>query len=209
MSLGENIKRRREELKLSQESVAERLGVNRQAVSKWETGQSKPTAGNLIQLAEVLETSLSDLAAPEGKVGDPAAPGEKRRRKTPNPILRANMTKWAIILQAGFLRSCAVFLRQFRENPEDQSRLGLFWFLLVLLLACSVWMTSNHRFEPDEDRRKRNVTIELLYCILQTMVALLNTYLGLGLVGAVIMIVIGAVYLLYVNPRFMGRKLTK
>ena len=55
MNLGENIKRRREQLKLSQECVAERLGVSRQAVSKWETGLSEPTTGNLIQLAEVFE----------------------------------------------------------------------------------------------------------------------------------------------------------
>ena len=59
MTLGENIKNRREELKLSQEYVAEQLGVSRQAVSKWETGQSEPTASNLIQLAEVFDINLS------------------------------------------------------------------------------------------------------------------------------------------------------
>ena len=42
MSLGENIKAKRNELKLSQEYVAEQLGVSRQAVSKWETDQSEP-----------------------------------------------------------------------------------------------------------------------------------------------------------------------
>ena len=41
MALGENIKSRREALKLSQEYIAEQLGVSRQAVSKWETGQSE------------------------------------------------------------------------------------------------------------------------------------------------------------------------
>ena len=40
MALGENIRRRREELRLSQGYVAEQLGVSRQAVSKWETGVS-------------------------------------------------------------------------------------------------------------------------------------------------------------------------
>ena len=64
MELGEAIRRRREELKLSQEYVAERLGVSRQAVSKWETGQSEPTAGNLVQLAEVLETTVDTLFRP-------------------------------------------------------------------------------------------------------------------------------------------------
>lgn len=36
MSLGENIRNKREELKLSQEYVSEKLGVSRQAVSKWD-----------------------------------------------------------------------------------------------------------------------------------------------------------------------------
>lgn len=40
MTLGERIKDRREKLKLSQEYVAEQIGVSRQAVSKWETGVS-------------------------------------------------------------------------------------------------------------------------------------------------------------------------
>lgn len=40
MSLGDNIRKRRKERKLSQECVAEQLGVSRQAVSKWETGVS-------------------------------------------------------------------------------------------------------------------------------------------------------------------------
>ena len=40
MALHENIRARRTQLKLSQEYVAEKLGVSRQAVSKWENGVS-------------------------------------------------------------------------------------------------------------------------------------------------------------------------
>ncbi|MBN1891935.1 MAG: helix-turn-helix transcriptional regulator [Clostridiales bacterium] len=65
MSLGENIKTKRIELNLSQEYVADQLGVSRQAVSKWETGQSDPTAANLTELAALFEISLSELVAPE------------------------------------------------------------------------------------------------------------------------------------------------
>ena len=62
MSLGENIKAKRNELKLSQEYVAEQLGVSRQAVSKWETDQSEPTAKNLTELAAIFQISLGDDA---------------------------------------------------------------------------------------------------------------------------------------------------
>ena len=39
MALHENIRARRTQLKLSQEYVAEKLGVSRQAVAKWEAGK--------------------------------------------------------------------------------------------------------------------------------------------------------------------------
>ena len=65
MSLSKNIKIKRKELKLSQEYIAEQLGVSRQAVSKWETGQSEPTAKNLRELADLFGISLSELVEPE------------------------------------------------------------------------------------------------------------------------------------------------
>ena len=93
MALGENIKSRREELKLSQEYIAEQLGVSRQAISKWETGQSEPTASNLIQLAEILELNLSELVDPQKNNKEPSTSENERHKKEPNLILRANLTK--------------------------------------------------------------------------------------------------------------------
>ena len=66
MALSDNIRCRRTELKLSQEAVAERLGVSRQAVSKWETGQSEPSAEKLMELATLFEISLAELIDPQG-----------------------------------------------------------------------------------------------------------------------------------------------
>ncbi len=80
---------------------------------------------------------------------------------------------------------------------------------LVLLLCSSVWMASNHRWEADMARRRRNTRIELGYCCAQLCAAFLTVRFGLGLAGAVLMIAAACVYVLYVNPRFMGRKLTK
>lgn len=80
---------------------------------------------------------------------------------------------------------------------------------LVLLLCSSVWMASNHRWEADMARRRRNTRIELGYCCAQLCAAFLTVRFGLGLAGAALMIAAACVYVLYVNPRFMGRKLTK
>lgn len=46
---------------LNQETLAERVGVSRQAVSKWETGEAQPDFAKLIALADALEVSLDEL----------------------------------------------------------------------------------------------------------------------------------------------------
>ena len=132
MNLGENIKNRREELKLSQEYVADQLGITRQAVSKWETGQSEPTASNLIQLAEVFEISLSELTDPQRNVGEQSTSEKELHEKNPNPILRANLTKWAIIFQVAFLNSSAVHIHAYLNNMEDKVYFGLIIFDLII-----------------------------------------------------------------------------
>ena len=60
-SLGEAIKERRTALGMTQEFVAEQLGVSRQAVSKWENGTSDPSTANLFALAKLFGISVEDL----------------------------------------------------------------------------------------------------------------------------------------------------
>jgi transcriptional regulator with XRE-family HTH domain len=46
---------------MTQEFVAETLGVSRQAVSKWESGVADPSTSNLIALAKLFEIEPEDL----------------------------------------------------------------------------------------------------------------------------------------------------
>ena len=59
--LHENLRLKRRERGLSQEELASRLHVVRQTISKWEKGQSVPDAEQLIKLAVILETTVSEL----------------------------------------------------------------------------------------------------------------------------------------------------
>ena len=61
VSLGEAIKQCRVEKKMTQEFVAERIGVSRQAVSKWESGLSDPSTTNLIALAKLFDITPEEL----------------------------------------------------------------------------------------------------------------------------------------------------
>ena len=61
MTLGERMKALRISRKMSQETVAELVGISRQAVNKWEHDQSTPSTDNLFKLAEILGTSVDQL----------------------------------------------------------------------------------------------------------------------------------------------------
>lgn len=60
-SLGDVLKQHREECKMTQEFVAEAVGVSRQAVSKWENGTSDPSTSNLLALAKLYKISPEEL----------------------------------------------------------------------------------------------------------------------------------------------------
>ena len=82
-------------------------------------------------------------------------------------------------------------------------------FSLILLALSSIWMAANHRYETDKNQRRKNANIELGYCCVQLLAGLLTIQFGLGLLGAAMIIAVAAVYILYINPKFMSRKLTK
>ncbi len=60
-SLGEVLKAYRMQCKMTQEFVAESIGVSRQAVSKWESGTSDPSTSNLFALAKLYKISVEQL----------------------------------------------------------------------------------------------------------------------------------------------------
>lgn len=60
-SLGEVLREERTRCKMTQEFVAESLGVSRQAVSKWENGTTDPSTSNLLALAKLYGVSAEDF----------------------------------------------------------------------------------------------------------------------------------------------------
>ena len=61
MNLSEKILYCRKKAGLSQEALAEKLGVSRQAISKWETGAADPSTANLLALAKLYGVSAEEL----------------------------------------------------------------------------------------------------------------------------------------------------
>ena len=61
MTIGQKILKLRNDAGISQEHLAETLGVSRQSVSKWEMDQALPQIDKVIQLAELFSISTDEL----------------------------------------------------------------------------------------------------------------------------------------------------
>nr|WP_084178174.1 helix-turn-helix transcriptional regulator [Clostridium sulfidigenes] len=65
LNFKENLKKLRKEKNISQEQLAEKLNISRQAISKWESGKAYPDIDNLILLRDIFNVSLDELMVNE------------------------------------------------------------------------------------------------------------------------------------------------
>ena len=204
MTLGERLKMYRTQKGLSQEKIAEMLDVSRQAVTKWEAGQTTPSSDNLIALANLYDVSLDELIGKnENEIV--SAEGEKRFSPKHNPILRNNFIIIAIIAQAAFLNIAIQPL--YTEGTPYHIIFLLFKYLP--LLAASVWMAFNLHYEKDEKQRKKNTLIELAYCVVMAVIALVGYYTNWYFIAAVSLLSVALIYIFVINPKYMNRHLVK
>lgn len=73
MTMGQRIAQRRKQLGLSQEALADAVGVSRQAVSKWELDEAQPDAAKIVLLAKTLELTTDELLLGETEEERPTA----------------------------------------------------------------------------------------------------------------------------------------
>ena len=101
MTTGEKIAALRKEQGMSQEALGEKLGLSRQAVSKWEADQAVPTMDNLMELSKLFGVPVDTLLRPDAEL----TPKEEETAETESQPVRNVSRKWKIaaIAAAGLL----------------------------------------------------------------------------------------------------------
>lgn len=91
MKLNEKIYDCRKKAGLSQDALAEQIGVSRQAVSKWELGTAQPELDKLVALAKVFDVTTDWMLTDEEPEPEEAAeePASKEPPETPSPAYPA------------------------------------------------------------------------------------------------------------------------
>ena len=114
MTLGQRIQEHRLRLGLSQAGLGEKLGVSRQAVSRWEADGAVPDTDKLIALSKLFGLTLNELLQVENPPEQMPAPVEEPAEKRPR-------VRWKLLLLAAacFLAGLAV-----GRAPDIAARLG-------------------------------------------------------------------------------------
>ena len=81
MNMGDKIKQRRTELKMTQEDLAEKLNVSRSSVANWEAGRNYPDLQLIAAIADILGLSLDELLREDCEMIKRIAEDTKCRKK--------------------------------------------------------------------------------------------------------------------------------
>ena len=114
LQIGENIRVLRKEKGITQEKLAELLGVTSQAVSRWESGAGYPDMDQLPGLASLLEVSMDTLLGYDGTV-------EKQNRL----VLEISAMIGRGEREEG-IRSAREALEMYPANSSDAGRTSVF-----------------------------------------------------------------------------------
>lgn len=124
MSFSENLKKIRKDNNMSQEEFAELVGVSRQAVSKWESGEGYPEVEKLLFISKELNVSLDSLMCSEILVNEP-------KEKTVSGIITILSPNEGIIVECAKVMKSQEF-RGGKKSPKyalfaQESQEQSFW----------------------------------------------------------------------------------
>ena len=131
MNFSENLQSLRKGANLSQEQLAEKLGVSRQAVSKWESGSGYPETDKLIAICDIFECSMDVLL--KGEIEKDTTGLKKKYEEL------YNITSKGIAIGVGIILLGVILLLMFTNISIGKSVINFERFELfgvVLLLIC-------------------------------------------------------------------------
>ena len=168
MNLPEKILELRKSKGLSQEQLAEQLGVSRQSVSKWETGESVPEVERLTELSRVFEVSTDYLlkSSEIDELSIRTQKLEKQQQTLEQQVKDRDRQRYRILSTALiFLMAIAVIF--IFQSPLFSILRGEIWagsllpiFILIFIVATIAAIIVNARHERITS--KKSTTAEII-----------------------------------------------
>lgn len=149
MDLGERLLEYRKAKKLSQEDVAEKIGVSRQTVSKWETNQSMPDFDKIVPLCELFEIDANELL-----IGNNNKKEDKENNNISETKKSTNKSKGIIISISVFLYIIGTFALPYMIEVleyQDEHALMVTAVLWGIATAILIYYFVSHPSKKEEN----------------------------------------------------------
>lgn len=165
MNMADRIQQLRKTKGISQEELADRIGVSRQAVSKWESGQSSPDLEKVILLSEFFDVTTDYLLK-----GKEPQPGDRERRGQDARIYAAVATAVNFI---GLVTAVMIWV-------EEQRASSVAVGFIVFALGCMIQVLGQVIGEEHKAEAKRwFLTINVWILLLMPVTCFFNLLVGI------------------------------
>lgn len=193
IKLADRLVELRKENKLSQEALAEKLGLSRQSISKWERAEASPDTDNLIALASVYGISLDELLGNEKKT-EKKSDAEEKTLTDAQIKAKENLKKVPLFL----LGAIAVYV--VGGIVLGGKWWAIMWVLLALAFAYALLCAS----KINENKKVMSIILMTLALVLATasIYVVCGVLLSLWSVAWVVFLLIPAyIYLKFINKK--------
>lgn len=166
MNLSKNLYYLRKRDKITQEELAERLGVSRQSVSKWETGEAYPEMEKLVALCDLYHITLDELVKNDLTASENAENGENPKEAASNTdAFISHMNAFSVKISLGvflvlFGLACCVAIGALSQGLPHEglvASIGAAVFLLFIAAAVFLFVFAGLSHEKF---RKENPVME-------------------------------------------------
>lgn len=151
MNLGENLQNLRKAKGMSQEELAEKLDVSRQAVSKWETGETSPETEKIIMICDLFDCSMDDLI--KGKVIIEDANSKKVYDKFMNKFSKG-ISLGVLMILIGVTLLLTIIGIAPKGNLEKYMFLGIAILMLFVIVAVPIFIVLGIKMDSLQRKYK-------------------------------------------------------
>ena len=171
MILADKIIELRKKAGMSQEELAEKLGVSRQSISKWEGAQSTPDLNRILQLSEIFGISTDTLLKDSEELSETSAP-VKETVETEPPLRKVSMEEansFLAVNEKNSLRTavgvvlcilCFVPLIVLDELTDLGDLIGIPLMFILIAAAVTLFIISGQQMKPYEYLEKEGIDTE-------------------------------------------------
>ena len=192
MGFSENLQILRKMKNMSQEQLAERLDVSRQAVSKWESGNGYPETEKLISICEIFDCSIDEII--KGKFSADVNGEKKSYEKLMSKFSKGIALAIGIILLGTTILLYFAGIPGTEELKEKNEIMGVVILLLCVLIAVPIFIILGMQ---REEFIKKNPKLANIYS--EDENEKFNSKFQKSIAGSVALILLGTILLIFVS----------